>query len=218
MKPATRNAALLFLCLSPYCAAQTTSNSASQVTCNTCPVPGIDPKGSTPFANADTSHGCKTGTKRGFPTPDPKCTPGAINPTVTLDVLKNPAFRTGCVRDCATLEADKNATYGLYSIKHPSNNQGTTETCELDHLVSLELGGADTLDNIWPQCGPNQVALAERFFKQKDMVENFLAVRVKTGKMILADVQKGIAADWTQYLAAAKTFCKNNPNTCHLTP
>ncbi|MES1257845.1 MAG: hypothetical protein ABUS51_05430 [Acidobacteriota bacterium] len=185
-----------------------------QATCVNCAVPGIDPKASTPFAKADTSHGCTTGTKLGFPVPDPQCTPGAINPTITVEVLRNKDFRTGCIRDCATTETDKRATYGFYSIAPPANNQGSTQTCELDHLVSLELGGADTLDNIWPQCGPNQVVLAKRYFKQKDLVENFLAVRVRTGKLALADVQKGIAADWTQYLGAATTFCNNNPITC----
>ena len=218
MKPAVRNAGVLVLCLSIYCAAQTATGTPGQITCDNCPVPGIDPKGSTPFATADTSHGCKTGARIGFPIPDPKCTPGAINPTVTLEVLKNPAFRTACVRDCATPLTVKDSAYGLYSIAHPSNNQGPTQTCELDHLVSLELGGADTLDNIWPQCGPSQVALAARYFKQKDMVENFLAFRVKTGKMILADVQKGVATNWTQYLAAAQAFCKNNPRTCGMVP
>jgi len=45
--------------------------------------------------------------------------------------------------------------------------------------VSLELGEADTIDNIWPQCGPKNVAVARRYFKQKDHVENFLADKVK---------------------------------------
>lgn len=75
---------------------------------------------------------------------------------------------------------------------------------ELDHLISLGLGGADTLDNIWPQCGPKGVALAKRYFKQKDVVEDYLACDIKQGKRNLADVQKGIAEDWTQYLSEAK--------------
>ncbi len=189
--------------------------SAPKVTCDTCPVSGIDPKASTPFAKADTSQGCKTRTKLGFPVPDPKCTPGAINPTVTLEVLQNPSFKTGCIRDCATKETDKNVTYGFYSIPHPKVNTGENQVCELDHLVSLELGGADTLDNIWPQCGPaSETDLNRRYFKQKDLVENYLAARVKSGKMKLADVQKGIATDWTQYLQQAKKFCVGNPITC----
>lgn len=139
-----------------------------------------------------------------FLLPDPTCTPGAINPTVTAEVLQSPDFRTTCIRSHATTEQQKAQTYQFYGIAHPSNNSGSTQTCELDHLISLELGGADTLDNIWPQCGPPNVALSERFFKRKDAVENFLAKQVKERKMSLSDAQKGIANDWTQFLAAAE--------------
>lgn len=143
-------------------------------------------------------------TSDGFLLPDPACTPGAINPTITAEVLQNPDFRTTCVRSHATTEQQKAGTYKFYGIDHPSNNSGQSQTCELDHLISLELGGADTLDNIWPQCGPPNVALSERFFKRKDGVENFLAKQVKEGKISLSDAQRGIASDWTQFLADAE--------------
>lgn len=42
------------------------------------------------------------------------------------------------------------------------------QTCELDHTVPLELGGAVGMGNIWPECGPADVTLRERYFKQKD--------------------------------------------------
>jgi hypothetical protein len=148
--------------------------------------------------------GCSTRTKNGFPIPDPNCTPGAINPTLTATVLRDPTFTTKCVRDNATSASQKAGTYTWYHIPHPKNNTGATQTCELDHLISLELGGADTLENIWPQCGPPGVQLRARYFKQKDIVENFLARQVKAGNMDLAEVQRGIAEDWTQYLDAAK--------------
>ena len=35
-------------------------------------------------------------------------------------------------------------------------------------------------------------------------VENFLAKQVREGKMSLAEAQKGIATDWTQFLAASE--------------
>ena len=186
----------------------------NNVTCDTCPVAGVQPTASQPLSPADSSHGCSTQTKRGFPVPDPKCTPGAVNPSVTIDVLKNTAFKTGCVRDCATKESDKNVTYGQYGIPHPAHNTGSSQVCELDHLISLELGGADTLDNIWPQCGPNQAALARRFFKQKDSVENFLAEQVRTGQMDLQKAQTEIATDWTQFLGEAQAFCARTPKKC----
>jgi hypothetical protein len=146
-----------------------------------------------------------------FLLPDPACTPGAINPTITQEVLQNPDFTTKCVRDQATTAAQKATTYQFYGQPHPSNNTGKNQTCELDHLISLELGGADTLDNIWPQCGPDGVQLSERFFKRKDAVENFLAAQVRAGKMSLSDAQQGISTDWTQYLDAAEGCGDSQP-------
>lgn len=153
------------------------------------------------------TQGCHTRMINGFPVPDPACTPGATNPTVTVTVLRDPAFRTACIRQQVTTEQQKAQTYRWYVIPHPANNTGGSQTCELDHLVSLELGGADTLDNIWPQCGPPGVPLAQRYFKQKDIVENYLAWRVRRGDMDLAQAQKGIATNWTQYLSEAKQHC-----------
>jgi hypothetical protein len=193
---------------------QPAHTAADKITCDTCPVGTVQPKASKPLGPADASQGCTAGTKHGFPVPDPKCTPGAINPTVTLDVLKNSSFRTECIRNCATGEADKNVTYKQYGIPHPTKNEGSSQVCELDHLVSLELGGADTLDNIWPQCGPNQAVLAKRYFKQKDAVENYLAEQVRTGAIDLGKAQTGIAEDWTQFLGEAQSFCSKNPKKC----
>jgi hypothetical protein len=150
---------------------------------------------------------CATRTSNGFPVPDPDCTPGATNPTLTITVLRDPRFTTRCVRDAATQGEEKATTYDWYRLRHPSNNSGPGQICELDHLISLELGGADTLDNIWPQCGPSDVALAQRFFKEKDTVENFLAMQVRAGRMDLIDAQRGIATDWTQFLDAARRAC-----------
>ena len=166
----------------------------------------IDPEGSDALQTVSLppDHTCKPRVKNGLPLPDPSCSPGAINPTLTLAVLKTKGFTTKCVRDQASSPHDKQETYAWYKIKKPANNSGKTQTCELDHIISLELGGADTVDNLWPQCGPAKVALSKRFFKQKDAVENFLAREVKAGRMDLSDAQRGIAEDWTRFLAKAK--------------
>lgn len=42
-----------------------------------------------------------------YPVPDPHCTPGGTDPTVTTEVLGNPAWRNECIRNCAASEADK---------------------------------------------------------------------------------------------------------------
>lgn len=165
---------------------------------------------------------CKARQKKGHLLPDPKCTPGAVNSTLTLAVLKNPDFRTDCVRNKATSADEKAKTYGWYKQDKPEDNRGQNQTCELDHLVPLYLGGADTLANIWPQCGPDGVALNARYFKEKDKVELYLGEQVRKGAMSLKKAQKGIAKDWTQYIAAAEAFCNGgqcgkNPNAIGMT-
>jgi hypothetical protein len=63
---------------------------------------------------------------------------------------------------------------------------------KIDHLIPLELGGADTIDNLWPQSlrarpyGPNRKELLAEVFLQK----------IRTGKMTLAQAQEEISRDW----------------------
>ena len=143
---------------------------------------------------------CEPAIRNGYPVPDPRCTPGGINPTVTAQVLTNPDWRTRCTRNCESSESEKHVTYRWYAMTPPHGNSGSNQVCELDHLVPLELGGADGLGNIWPECGPDGVTLENRYFKVKDRVENYLAGEVRAGRMSLNDAQRGIASDWTQYL------------------
>jgi hypothetical protein len=171
----------------------------------------IDPKASVSLGAGVTDHAPGSCHYReaanGMPLPDANCSPGAINPTLTLDVLNDPQFRTGVVRDKVTSEAQKRKVFEWYGITPPANNTGQTQTCELDHIVDLSAGGADTLDNIFPQCQrPTDpaVPVGNRWFKLKDrFAEHVMIAAVKSGKLTpdqLADMQRKIAADWTQFL------------------
>jgi hypothetical protein len=153
---------------------------------------------------------CRTSMHDGYPEPDRRCTPGGIVPGLTAETLRAPTWRTKCIRNCQSSETQKHVAYEWYGLPRPESNFGATQLCELDHLVPLELGGSDGLGNIWPECGPDAVTLHERYFKQKDMVENYLAARVKAGEMPLDVAQRGIAADWVQYLEEAKRRCRGS--------
>jgi hypothetical protein len=110
--------------------------------------------------------------------PDPNLTPGETNSDVTQDnigdTICSKSFSTGSVRDTESTPHQKASTYDTYHVPHPQNNTGANQTCELDHLISLENGGGDGLDNIWPECGPANVSLNQRWFKKKDAVENYV--------------------------------------------
>ena len=146
---------------------------------------------------------CILGQRRGYPVPDPRCTPGGTVPNMSVAILNNPGWRTKCIRNCQSTEKQKHVTYSWYGVTSPTGNNGANQVCELDHLVPLELGGADGLGNIWPQCGPEDSVLRDRYFKRKDQVENYLAAQVRAGAMSLDEAQRGIASDWTQYLDVA---------------
>jgi hypothetical protein len=72
--------------------------------------------------------------------------------------------------------------------------------CEVDHLISLELGGSNDIKNLWPE-----PYLPRPGARQKDVLENWLHKQVCSGKMPLSDAQRMIATDWyAPYLAIKK--------------
>jgi hypothetical protein len=62
----------------------------------------------------------------------------------------------------------------------------------IDHLIPTELGGADTIDNLWPQRVNARPYGADR----KELLTEILLEKVRTGKMTLAQAQEEIRRDW----------------------
>lgn len=114
---------------------------------------------------------------------DPACTPGDILPTVTKQQVCTSGYATS-VRNVP--ESEKNQVYAEYGIAHH-----TTGEYEVDHLVSLELGGSNAISNLWPEA-----ASPTPGFHQKDMVENFLNSQVCSGAITLQQAQIEIATNW----------------------
>jgi hypothetical protein len=63
---------------------------------------------------------------------------------------------------------------------------------KIDHLIPLELGGADTIDNLWPQRIRARPYGADR----KELLTEVLLEQVRKGKMTLSDAQEEIRRDW----------------------
>ena len=127
--------------------------------------------------------------------PDPACTPGAIDARVGQANLAQTICRSGYTRTVrpprgVTDEIKRRAirAYGAYAGTDPRGY-------ELDHLISLELGGAPADEaNLWPEArdGPQRARGSEA----KDAVENFLHDQICRGRMTLADGQRAIATNW----------------------
>ena len=121
--------------------------------------------------------------------PDPACTPGATDPHVTQTTLATticrPGGYTSTVRPPESVTSiEKKTSLAAYADTAP------TSSYELDHLVSLELGGSpNSPRNLWPQPSPSP--------NPKDKLESALHDLVCSNRMTLTDAQTAIATDWT---------------------
>ena len=115
--------------------------------------------------------------------PDPACTPGAVFPDVTADQVCQSGYSSK-VRNVP--ESVKNKVYAEYGIASHTPGQ-----YEVDHHISLELGGSNDIANLWPEPAEPRPG-----FHEKDKVENYLHGQVCNGKMSLQDAQYQIATNW----------------------
>ena len=133
------------------------------------------------------------------PLPDPLCTPGAVDPTVTQGNLQSTVCRKGgytsSVRPPEYLsEAAKRQIMAAYGIPWSQ-----AHTVELDHLVPLTTGGASDVRNLWPE--PNvfrRTTRAPYVNNDKDATESAAHESLCTGAVQLAGIQQGFAGDWTR--------------------
>ncbi|CAB4936841.1 unannotated protein [freshwater metagenome] len=118
------------------------------------------------------------------PLPDGDCTPGTRFDGAT----KRRICTSGYARQVRNVPAAvKRRVYAMYGMS--TGFDGTNG--QLDHLVSLELGGTNSMANLWPQA-------ASRYFgaKQKDRLENRLHDEVCAGRLTLRQAQLKEARDW----------------------
>lgn len=114
---------------------------------------------------------------------DSACTPGAIISTATKEQICQSGYAKS-VRNVPTSEKDQ--VYAEYGITHHATGE-----YEVDHLVSLELGGSNDIANLWPEA-----ASPKPGFHEKDKVENYLHDEVCTGVISLKEAQIQIATNW----------------------
>ena len=126
--------------------------------------------------------------------PDYHCTPGVAFPVTAAQVCVK--GYSGGVRDVS--EATKRSVmtaYGVDPKKHPK--------LEIDHLISLELGGSNDAHNLWPEMQDPRPG-----FREKDHAENYLHSQMCDGKITLQEAQRRIVNDWVgaykEYQAAKK--------------
>src|ERR1019366_334698 len=129
----------------------------------------------------------------GEPLDDLRVTPG-VTFHVTVATICRSGYSTS-VRNVP--ESEKNQVYAEYGITHH-----TTGQYEIDHLISLQLGGNNAIVNLWPELNDHP----HGYLNSKDILENRLHALLCTGKVSLRSAQTLIASNWVttyhQFLGA----------------
>ncbi|WP_138417442.1 hypothetical protein [Sinomonas gamaensis] len=150
---------------------------------------------------------CHYGTAtNGGQLPDPSCTPGSIDPTVTQSNIDSTLGRSGgytsSVRPPAAMtDAAKKKVLAAYGIPASQSSR-----YELDHLVPLCAAGSSNLANLWPEANtflPGTGSESSVVHNSKDRVEEYVCQAIREHQVQLAAAQKALATDWT---AAVQTL------------
>jgi hypothetical protein len=125
--------------------------------------------------------------------PNPTLTPGAVLTTSTGRICVS--GYSSWVRDVP--DSEKEAAYAEYGVPHVPYQH------EVDHLVSLELGGSNAISNLWPE------PYAGRWgARTKDVLENRLHDLVCAGTLSLPHAQHIEATNW---IGAYKRYVGGTP-------
>jgi hypothetical protein len=132
-----------------------------------------------PLGQRTKTHGCVVHTAL----QDSACTPGEILRGATKAQICVLGYSRRVRRVSSSTKRRVFAEYGVR--RHPLGSY------EVDHLVSLELGGSNGIANLWPEAAEPRPG-----FHEKDRVENYLHAQVCAGKISLAKAQQEIATNW----------------------
>jgi hypothetical protein len=179
------------------CAAGSQSQAASPSPTASSAAPGSAAPAATPSTPALGTRGSRPdlratrapGVPADVPMPNRALTPGAIQSSDTAAIC-TPGW-AAAHRDVSDATKDFVAReYGL------SSRSGY----EIDHLIPLEIGGSNSVSNLWPEPYNSPYGAT-----QKDGLEDYLREQVCYHGMPLATAQREIAADWyTAWVAAGR--------------
>lgn len=117
--------------------------------------------------------------------------PGALNPDVTQATIHQTVCVSGWTK---TVRPSVSVSNRIKREKLATLADKTMSDYELDHLISLQLGGApDDPNNLWPEpyAGPCGA-------RRKDRIETALKREVCAGKITLKQAQDAIRTNWIE--------------------
>jgi hypothetical protein len=130
-------------------------------------------------------HRTKTSGCRRSALPDRRCSPGAYYALLTRKVICGSRFHTSNIRNVPQSEK--------FAVEH---EYGMAETyygrsLEIDHIVPLELGGSNSIANLFPEPGRGKAN-----YHVKDQLENRLHDLVCSKQLGLLSARRQIASNW----------------------
>ena len=123
----------------------------------------------------------------GVPMPDPALTPGAIQSSDTAAI---------CTPGWA--EAHRDVSFATEDYVAHEYGLSSHSRYEIDHLIPLELGGSNSVRNLWPEPYDSPYGAT-----QKDGLEDYLHQQACEHGLPLATAQHEIAASWNAAWVAA---------------
>lgn len=120
--------------------------------------------------------------------PNPELTPGAVADNLSLGAICSTKWGIDQRHVTAKMKHEVFLSYGYLA-----GNKDPRCLCEVDHLLARELGGSDTVDNLWVQSyrGPWNAHM-------KDRLETKVHKLICTGAMTLAKARASFRSDWTK--------------------
>lgn len=116
-----------------------------------------------------------------------------------MEVTKDDVCTPGYTKKVRSVPASlKHRVFAEYGIVKP-----VPHAYEVDHLISLELGGSNSIRNLWPQ----PYSGIEWNAHVKDALEDRLHSMVCNGDIEMSTAQNAIATDW---VASYKRYFHTN--------
>ncbi len=125
-------------------------------------------------------------------TPNLQLTPGAIRIGLSEPEICSVKWSKDKRHVTQSMKQQVFALYGYSGNDDPRCVPAGKRRCEIDHLISRELGGADEVKNLWPEAygtSPWNAVL-------KDKLENRLHKEMCAGRITLKAAREMLVNDW----------------------
>ena len=112
--------------------------------------------------------------------PNPSLTPGKTDPAVTQATIQKTICKKNYTKSVRNVtEAEKKEIMKRYNLPETE-----LHNVEIDHFISLDIGGSNDIENLWPQYYEPEPGA-----RQKDVVETYFHRQICKGKVELFSAQ-----------------------------